>query len=955
MRNKGFVIFLTTAVTVLCTYYLSFSWVTARVEREAITHATDEEGNLDYAKKQAYLNAAWKKPVHKLLGTSFTYEEVKEKSLALGLDLQGGMHVTLEVAPAALIQELARQKKDPVLLEALAAAGKKQQTQPKTPFTKLFYQAFQRQQPGGTLRKFFVTAANKARLGGKTDDAAILKMLQQEVDSAISRSTQIISSRIDQFGTTQPNIQQLPGTGRIQVELPGVSNAKRIRNILQSAAKLSFWPVYDQQDLTPALNAVDNLLIKEQTARAQRSTTDSTVEENKEVLNVSPLQGRHGRWHYHIDEKTKIDAILTRKDIQALLPNDLHLCWGVKPSGEHYTLYPLRRKHRSGALLEGDVVTDAQYTFNENRQHAVSMQMNTQGARAWRRITAAHVGKPIAVVLDSRVYTAPNISEEIPNGSSQISGQFTAEEAKDLANVLKAGSLPAPVKIVEEAIVGPTLGKAAQEQGLLSMLIGLGLVILFMLMYYAQAGMVANLALLFNMLFVLGVLAQLGAALTLPGIAGIVLTIGMSVDANVLIFERIREELNRDMPIRAAIQAGYEKAFSSIFDSNLTTLIVGAVLYWLGQGPLKGFATTLMVGIISSFFTAVFITRLLLTWMSRKGKTISFSFAYSHNPLGHLTINFLRLRKVAYLISFLFIGTGFGCIVAQKGLNLGVDFTGGRSYVVQFHHPVKDPVALKNQLLQKNFDQKGTEVKTYGANNTLKITTSYCSKDASNAADAQVRSALIRGITAHTGHQYTDDHTATPPKGKFTIVSTAKVGATVASDIKTSSQKAMWLALILIFLYILMRFRRWQFGLASVLALFHDSLAVVAGFGIARALGFSYEVDQVFVAAILTVIGYSINDTVVVFDRIREHLKERSRTALRNVANPAINETMSRTLITSLTTFIAVATLLIFGGEALRGFSFAMLLGIVFGTYSSICIATPLAIDLSSEPKNKQR
>ena len=522
-----------------------------------------------------------------------------------------------------------------------------------------------------------------------------------------------------------------------------------------------------------------------------------------------------------------------------------------------------------------------------------------------------------------------------------------------MANILKAGSLPAPVKIVEEAIIGPTLGKKAQAQGIASMLLGLGLVVLFMVLYYAQGGLIANLALLFNILFILGTLAQLNASLTLPGIAGIVLTIGMSIDANVLIFERIREELKAGALMKVAIDQGYQKAYSSIIDSNVTTFLTGAILYCLGQGPVRGFATTLMIGIVSSFFTAVFITRVIMSWLVSRGRAnrLTFSFGYSKNLLSNLNIDFLKLRHLAYAVSLSFIAVGFALMAHQGGLNLGVDFTGGRSYVVAFGQPM-EPSALKTQLAEHLGDQ-GTEVKTYGGNNVLKITTSYLIQEENTEADEKVQQALLKGIQALTGLTPADN-TAPVQEGTFTIASAAKVGATIAGDIKAAAQQSIFFSLVMIFLYILVRFRKWQFGLAAVIALCHDSLVVLAAFAMTRALGYGYEVDQVFIAAILTIIGYSINDTVVVFDRVRERMHRRTHSSFLEVANRSINETMSRTLITSVTTLIAIVILFLFGGEVLRGFSFALLVGILFGTYSSIFIATPLVIDLAKKYRTGQ-
>jgi SecD/SecF fusion protein len=975
MNNKRLVVFLTIIVSLLCFYYLSFTYIAAKVQRKAAIHATDEHGRIDFVKQQAYLDAAWKQPVYTLFGFKYTYEQVKENELTLGLDLQGGMHVTLEVSPVELIKGLSGDNKDEAFLAALAQAQQKQQLQPDASFTTLFYQAYKTQRPGGKLSSIFATAANRSRLSYESTDKEVIQLIDQEISKAIDRSFEIIRTRIDRFGTTQPNIQRLQGTGRIQMELPGVNNPERVRKLLQGVAQLQFWEVYEIPELSEALQAIDSLLVAEQqtalpastqpTPSGAQQTQDNNLKEPlvqatsvqpEDASAMSPLfrllKEAYG-FVYAVDDVATIDSILARNDVKTRLPNDLQWLWDVKPhtlrdGTEVVSLYPIKQRRGGKAALEGDVITDARQVFDDRGKPAVSMQMNSSGARAWKRVTANNIDRRIAITLDNHVYSAPVVNTEISGGGSQITGNFTIEEAKDLANILNAGSLPAPVKIVEETIIGPTLGKQAQVEGIASMFLGLGLVVLFMIFYYARGGLIANLALLFNILFIMGILAQLNAVLTLPGIAGIVLTIGMSIDANVLIFERIREELRIGVPMKVAIDRGYQKAYSSIIDSNITTLLTGAILYALGQGPVRGFATTLMIGIVSSFFSAVFITRVLMNWLVSRGQEhrLTFSFSYSRNLFNNLNIDFLKMRRFSYAVSLVFIGIGFLLMAQQGGLNLGVDFTGGRSYVISFSQPI-EPSALKTQLAAY-FGEQGTEVKTYGANNVLKVTTSYLMQNETSETDEQVKNTLIKGIETLTGLTHTTDTTIVQATGTFTIASTSKVGATIAGDIKSAAWQSIFFSLVMIFLYILVRFRRWQFGLAAVLALFHDSLAVFAAFAMARALGYAYEVDQVFIAAILTVIGYSINDTVVIFDRIRERLHMKTRSSFQEVANRSINETMSRTVITSLTTLLTVLVLLVFGGEVLRGFSFSLLVGIIFGTYSSIFIAMPLAIDLSS-------
>jgi SecD/SecF fusion protein len=629
--------------------------------------------------------------------------------------------------------------------------------------------------------------------------------------------------------------------------------------------------------------------------------------------------------------------------------------WKNKPmegEGNQEVLELFFVKIRRGGLppLTGEVITDARPDFDENGRPSVSMQMNANGAKIWKRLTGENLNRRIAIVLDGYVYSAPNVITEIPNGSSQITGSFAIEDTKDLANILKAGKLPAPTRIVEEAVIGPTLGKEAQKQGVISIVAGLAIVVLFMIAYYSKGGFVANIALVFNIFFVLGILAQLNAALTLPGIAGIVLTIGMSIDANVLIFERIREELRGGSTLLNAISTGYSKAYSSIIDANVTTFLIGVIMYALGQGPIKGFATTLMIGIASSFFSAVFITRVVITWLTKNGdkSKISFHTFWSKDLLANLKIDFMSKRRIAYVFSVIFIVAGMTVIGLQGGLNLGVDFTGGRSYVVAFDKPISES-DLKTDL-QLDFENTGTEVKTYGSSNVVKITTSYLVADESAQADSLVESAMIKGVSRFTGLSYVADEEKMGAEN-FMIAGSSKVGATIADDIKTASMESVIFSLIIIFLYILIRFRKWQFGLGAVAALFHDTLFVLSAFAFARLLGKTFEIDQVFIAAMLTIIGYSINDTVVVFDRVRENIQLKPGIPFYKVFNEAISNTVSRTLITSVTTLIVVMVLLVFGGEVLRGFSFALVIGILIGTYSSIFIATPVVLDLNKKER----
>jgi SecD/SecF fusion protein len=691
------------------------------------------------------------------------------------------------------------------------------------------------------------------------------------------------------------------------------------------------------------------------TSALEDDLADSLLNNQQSPL-ISLLKAQFGLV-YDVADTAQINRIMAREDVKAMTPRDIKFLWDVKPIKNEESADELLQLHaievpRDGkAPLEGDVITDARFELDDRARPGVSMQMNPSGAKAWKRLTGQNVGQQIAIVLDNYVYSAPNVNEEIPSGRSSISGNFSREEAIDLANILKAGALPAPTTIVEDVVIGPTLGKVAQKQVMTSIIGGLIIVILFMIIYYAKGGLIANLALFVNIFFILGILASTqGVALTLAGIAGIVLTIGMSIDANVLIFERIKEELRNGAGMKQAISSGYKKAYWSIFDANATTLIVGIILFVLGQGPVKGFAVTLIIGIICSFFSAVFITRVIVEIFSRKGdkSKMSFANAFSKNAFTNLNFDFLSKRRLAYLFSVLFISVGIIAMIV-KGVTLGVDFKGGRSYIVNFNDE-QIPSQIKESL-EPYFDNEGTEVKTYGDDNTLKVTTSYLINESSDQADEQVRAALVKGMEETTGRSLVEDAERVD-ENHFAITGQSKVSATIADDIKNSSYRSGVFALILIFLYILIRFRKWQFGLGALVALFHDALFVLSAFAIANLLGISFEVDQVFVAALLTIIGYSINDTVVVFDRIRENLGIKAGSELIRVFNESLNNTISRTLITSLTTLIVVIILFIFGGPALKAFSFALIVGILIGTYSSVFIATPIVIDMNRKNKS---
>ncbi len=981
MRNKTFIIGVAVVVALLCLYHLSFTFVARSVEKDAVQFATDESGNLDRRKQQQYLDSLYRVPVW----MGFTFQEIKQHELGLGLDLKGGMHVTMEVSPVEIIQGLAGNSKNPQFLAALKKANERQRNSQES-FVSLFGRAYEEEVPNGRLSAIFANNANKGRINYDTPNSDILAMLEGEVDEAIERSFDILRTRIDKFGTTQPNIQRQKGTGRIQIELPGVDNPARVRKLLQGTAELEFLEVYTTNEIAPYFNQLNDLLVKKEAASAiannnvlaDATTTDTAATAETDLaaqlsgetagtdsataqadsLNTkqSTLLADIFKFTYYgpaasLRDTSRVNRLLASNDVKGLFPSNMKFLWDAKPTtlngqpgGEEILqLYAVKKGRGGKAPLTGEYITDARQDFGQTGQPEVSMTMNSTGAKRWKKLTGDNVGRNIAIVLDDNVYSAPTVNQEISGGSSSISGNFTIEEAQDLAQVLKAGKLPAPTRIVEEAVVGPSLGQEAISQGLLSTLGGLALVVLFMVMYYNRGGWIANFALLINVFFILGVLSQFGAALTLPGIAGIVLTLGIAVDANVLIFERIKEEMrqNPGMAVKDAIAKGYDRAFSSIFDSNVTSILVAIILYYFGTGPVKGFAITLIIGIVFSFLTAVYITRLILDWMAERGKadTLRLETPMSRSMYRRTNINFVGNRKKIYLFSGAVIAAGFIAAVINGGFDLGVDFKGGRSYVVQFD---KEMVAsdVRANLID-DLQGAGIEVKTYGAPDRLKITTSYLAEDESQEADETVKNALMGGL---------EEYSSLNPN----VLSTAKVGATMADDIQRTSQVAIVLSILAIFLYILLRFRKWQYSFGAVVALTHDVIVVFAMIAIAGLFGFSFEIDQIMIAALLTLVGYSINDTVVVFDRVREEVALNPREPEESVVNRAINVTLSRTFVTSLTVFVVVVVLLIFGGEVMRGFAFALVVGVIFGTYSSICIATPLALDLMKKKKEEK-
>ena len=977
MQNKGFIVFLTIIVSTLCVYYLSFTFVSRGVQQDAVTYAADASGKVNIDKKQVYLDSVWNKPVYNLLGLKeYTYKEVKNSEISLGLDLQGGMHVTLEVSPIDIVKGLAGNSSDSAFLKAINKAIVEQKTSKKN-FTELFFTNFRKNNPNRKFSSIFANASTRGRISLQDTDEQVVSVVDKEVESAIERSYTILRNRLDQFGTSQPNIQRLIGTGRIQVEIPGAENPQRVRKLLSGVARLEFWDVVEPSTLNSSFLSINQLLVKQQKATASQlvvpsekdnlstqlsTSTDSASSElekqlqtatdssstgldSLQKLNVSPLfalSSPPSTFRYNLKDTAEINSIFERADVRTLLPRNIGVYWGNKPdddykTGEALQLYFLEVGRNGVAKLTGEVINNATQDLDEYVRPAVSMKMNATGTRVWAKMTADAANKTpkgrIAIVLDNTVYSAPGVNGEIPNGNSQISGNFTIDEAKDLANILKAGSLPAPTRIVEFTSVGSTLGQEAVTNGLISIVAGFIIIILFMFVMYSSAGWVADLAVILNLIFLLGVLASLNAALTLPGIAGILLSLAIAVDANVLINERVKEDLNSGNDLATSVRNGYKNAFSAIIDSNVTTLIKGVVLLIFASGLIYGFAVTLVIGILCSFFTSVFVTRLTFEYFISRKKNIKFSQSWSKNLFKSININFIGNRKIYYAVSLSIIVAGMAAL-AIKGFNYGVDFKGGRSYVVQFEKPVG--VEDVRKALTESFEGVATEVKTFGSDSKYKITTSYLVEDDSEEATAKAEQLLETGLAKLSDNKAT--------VGGFVIVS-----PTIADDVKISAVWSLSVAVALMFLYILIRFRRWQFALGTVISLFHTVLMVLAIFVLLEdVMPFSLEIDQAFVAAILTVIGYSINDSVVVFDRVREFLANKlSSEDTPSVVNRALNDTLSRTLITGMSTIFVIIILFFFGGETIKGFTFAMLIGVIIGTYASLCIATPVLVDFS--------
>ncbi|SDD06614.1 protein translocase subunit SecDF [Williamwhitmania taraxaci] len=974
MQNKGAFRLLAVVLALVCLYQLSFTFMAKVVESKA----------KDYAKGEtAYLDSISTEPLYTLF--PFTYKECKEREINLGLDLKGGMNVTLEVSVEEIVRSLGNYSTDTIFNKAIALALQKQQNS-QSDFVTLFAESFDEIAPNDRLARFFATFELKDRITAQSTNSEVIKVIRVETEGAIANSFNIIRNRIDRFGVAQPNIQRLENSGRILVELPGAKDPQRVRKLLQGTANLEFWETYEMSELvqnfaavnakiaeleaitsptkvvdsvktevaTPKSDSTNALLAQVQAKDTNKVSNDElTFRKNNPLYAViRPQVNEQGQVApgpivgvSQIKDTAKVNAYLAMPQVKALFPADLRLLWSVKPmeGGKLVSLIAIKANTRDGrAPLDGGVITDAREEFgNQGGSNAeVTMVMDAEGSKTWARMTAANKGRCIAIVLDEYVYSFPTVNDEITGGRSQISGRFSIEEAKDLANVLKSGKLPAPARIIQEAIVGPSLGQATINSGMMSFLFSFILVLFYMVLYYSRrGGLIADMSLMFNLFILIGVLASFGAVLTLPGIAGIVLTMGMAVDANVLIFERIREEIRSGKGINLSITDGHKSAMSAIIDGNMTTLITAIVLYIFGSGPIRGFATTLTIGILTSLFSALVVSRLIIEYYVAKGHKITFSTKLSEGAFTKVHIKFIEWRKYAYAFSLSLILI-FGASFAIRGLNPGIDFAGGRSFVVKFDQKVK-PTEVAITL--KSAFEEAPEVKTFGTDNQVKITTKYRIKENGTTVDNEVDVALFNGLKAYLPADLTFDKFDSEYK-----ISSDKVGPTVADDIRRDAIIAVIFSLLAIFIYIFIRFKNLSYGLGGIASLAHDAIIVIGVYSLFyHRVPFALEVDQAFIAAVLTIIGYSINDTVIIFDRIREYISLYPKRERKDIIDAAMNDTLSRTFSTSFTTFIVLIPMFFFAGEVIRGFIFGLIIGIFFGSFSSVFVATPIAYDIA--------
>ena len=963
MQNKGLVITIAVLLTLASLFYLSFPIATNYYDGQIAKLKTEQE-------KQDYKDSV------KYLGT-YSYQKCLETQIGLGLDLKGGMNVILEISVPDVIETLADHKTDPAFTKSVAEARKAEENG-QGQFIDLFIQSFHKNAPGRHLAEIFATQQLQGKVSPTSSDADVEKVLRQEVQAAIDNSFNVVRTRIDKFGVVQPNIQKLEGQeGRIMVEMPGIKEPERMRKLLQGSANLEFWETYNAQEIMPYLNQLNQRLAngendttKADTAKAavaqkapkfgkaaagKKNLADAEAKRNPLLSKLMPYPSLALVGYASINDTAAINRMLQSQLAKQILPSDVRLLWSAKPVTDvpqlrnHYELYALKVTTTNGrAPLEGDVVTDAKDQFNNvTGQPEVSMTMNSEGARRWAALTKANVGKAVAIVLDGVVYSAPRVSQEIDGGESSISGNFTVEETKDLANTLKSGRMPAPAKIVQEEVVGPTLGAQSIQQGVISFIIAFVLLMVYMVaMYGFIPGMVANGALIINLFFTLGILTSFQAALTMSGIAGMVLSLGTAVDANVLIYERTKEELRAGKGAKQAMAAGYSNAFSAIFDSNVTSLITGVILLWFGKGPIQGFATTWIIGILCSFFSAVYLTRLLYENRMNHDKWLNLSFTtpVSKNMMQGTHFRFMEMYKKTFAVAGILLVV-FIASFLTRGLSRSIDFTGGRNYVVRFEKPV-EPEQVRG-LLDEAFPGCTNNALAVGTDGkTIRIGTNYKIESSSPTVDDEAENNLYKTLKAHGLVTQKDVQAFKNPdiRQGGSIISSAKVGPSVASSITWSAVESVFFALVFIFLYILLRFRNLAFSAGATTALTFDAITVIGFFSLLYGImPFPMEVDQTFIGAVLTVIGYSINDKVVVFDRIRENLRLHPKQDYRELFNDSINQTLARTINTSFSTLIVLLCILFLGGESIQAFAFAMTLGVVLGTISSIFIASPIA------------
>ena len=999
MQNKGLIKLFAILFGLVSLYQLSFTFLANKVEDDAKVYAeskvTDNNARQKATLENRFLDSVANKDIVDLGFTKYTYNDVKDKEMNLGLDLKGGINAILQVSVKEVLKSLSNDSKNEVFNKALEAADVRLKSSNST-YLDLFFEEFEAN--AGTTKlsdpSIFGTKALSEKIKFNEDNATVKETLQEEINSSIATAFEVLRSRIDKFGVTQPNIQRIGNSGRIQIELPGAKDIDRVTKLITSKAELQFWEVYTNAEVqnyfftanTKVAEILkDDTVLEKEIDTTKKDDIDDLLGESKDSTKVQKnlftyLYPRFAQNQQQVSsivasarvrDTATINNLLKNKEVKALLPSELRhvkFLWDyksiptVKPENaddnwepsQLIDLYAIKGNRNDKPTIEGDVILDAAQVFGQTNKPEVSMTMNSSGSKQWAKMTADNVGNFVAVVLDDYVYTAPSVNQVINGGRTSISGgQMTIEEAQDIATVLKAGKLPATARIIQIEVVGPSLGKESIDASIRSFGLAIVLVLLWMILYYGKAGLYSDIALAVNILFIFGILASFNAVLTLPGIAGIILTIGMSVDANVIIFERIKEGLFKKKGLKQSVEEGFsvKGALSAIIDANITTLLTGIILYVFGTGPIKGFALTLMIGIATSLFTAVFITRMLIDSAVNKGTNLTFNTSISKGWFQNINVEFLKKRKVAYIISGFFIIAGLASIFTI-GLKQGVDFKGGRSYVVRFDQSMN---ATEVASTLKGAFGTAPEVKTYGTDNQLKITTVYKIEEEGTDVDEQVQNTLYTGLKPYLGELSYEGFKPGFEKAGAGVMSYIKVEPTIADDIKTSALYAVFGSLLVVFLYILLRFRKVSFSIGAVVAVFHDVLIVLGVFSIFyKIMPFDMEIGQSFIAAILTVVGYSLNDTVVIFDRIREFAGIHTKWKYSDVVDKALSSTLGRTINTSLTTLLVMLAIFLFGGDSIKGFMFALIVGVAVGTYSSLFVATPIMYDTSKkEEKNK--